>query len=178
MNPNIRQAVPEDAEAIAQVHIRSWQAAYRGQLPDHFLDRLIDELERRAALWRAEISTPHSPKHEIWVAGIESPVEGFAGIGPARQANAGFGEVYAIYVHPERWGQRLGQMLFAHASTRLAAAGYSAAILWVLESNLRARRFYEVAGWAINGETKLETLPGGIDLQEVRYWKSFHRDNN
>jgi len=99
MDALVRKAVPADAESIAQVHIRSWQAAYRSQLPDHFLNGLDQELAARAEFWRTEISAPRSPKHEIWVAGTDARVEGFVALGPERHADPA-GEIYAIYVNP------------------------------------------------------------------------------
>jgi hypothetical protein len=36
----VRPATPDDADAIASVHVRSWQAAYRGIVPDAMLDAL------------------------------------------------------------------------------------------------------------------------------------------
>ena len=176
MDALIRKAVPDDAESIAHVKTRSWQAAYRGQLPDCLLDSLDQELLPRTEFWRTEISSPRSPKHEIWVAETDARVEGFVALGPERQADPA-GEIYAIYVNPHRWNQGIGRMLFSRATDRLAAAGYPAAILWVLESNTRARRFYEIAGWTLDGKTKTESLPGGVQLQEVRYGFSFAPKN-
>jgi ribosomal protein S18 acetylase RimI-like enzyme len=172
MDALIRKAVPDDAESIATVHVRSWQAAYRGQLSDSFLDGLDQELAPRAAFWRTEISNPRSPRHEIWVAVTDALVEGFVALGPERHADPA-GEIYAIYVNPQRWDQGLGRTLFARATERLFAAAYPRAILWVLESNARARRFYEIAGWTLDNKTKIESLPGGVQLQEVRYGISF-----
>ncbi|HEY1808803.1 MAG TPA: hypothetical protein VGG42_09585 [Acidobacteriaceae bacterium] len=42
---NLRLAEPPDAMAAARVHVRSWQAAYRGLMPDAFLDQLRPEDE-------------------------------------------------------------------------------------------------------------------------------------
>jgi GNAT superfamily N-acetyltransferase len=86
------------------------------------------------------------------------------------------GELYAIYLDPQCWGQGLGRKLLAHATRRLLSHGYSIAILWVLESNRRARRFYEIAGWTLDGATKLENIPDGIELREVSYQISFSRE--
>jgi GNAT superfamily N-acetyltransferase len=177
MNTLVRLAMPDDSETIATVHIRGWQGAYRGQLPDQYLDSLDHETERRSAFWRKEISTPRSKRNEIWVVECRAQVEGFAATGPARNAGASTGEVYAIYVNPIHWGQGLGRALFAHATNRLAALGYSTAILWVLASNERARRFYEVSGWAADGGTKQETICDGIVLREVSYSIRFHQEN-
>ncbi len=178
MNALVRRAIPEDAEAIAAVHIQSWQIAYRGQLPGHYLDHLGNEFEGRNAFWRTEISSPRTRTNEVWVADSQTQVDGFVAIGPARGADPNVtGEIYAIYVNPSRWDQGLGRALFTHATQRLASLGYSTAILWVLESNTRARRFYEVAGWALDGGAKLESIPDGIELREVSYRILFRPEN-
>jgi len=39
----LRPAQPADAAAVARVHVRSWQVAYRGLLPDEYLDGLQPE---------------------------------------------------------------------------------------------------------------------------------------
>jgi ribosomal protein S18 acetylase RimI-like enzyme len=174
----VRRARPNDAPAMAAVHIRTWQSAYRRQLPDDYLDSLSQELPRRTEMWQKEISTPRSAKHELWLAGSDRPVDGFVAFGPARDADPNVtGEIYAIYVSPDRWGRGLGRVLFSHATNRQASFGYAEAILWVLESNTRARRFYEIAGWTADGGTKLETHPNGVQLREVRYRFSFSRKN-
>jgi GNAT superfamily N-acetyltransferase len=177
MEALVRRAVPEDAEAIAALHIQSWQIAYRGQLPDQYLDQLGEQLSQRSEFWRAQISTPPTSNNEIWVVDTETRVDAFAAIGPAREADPNVtGEFYAIYVDPNRWGHSLGRTLFTHATGRLRALGYSMAILWVLESNARARRFYEIAGWSLDGGSKLESLPG-FELRELSYRILFCRQN-
>lgn len=165
----IRQAVETDAEAIATLKTRSWQSAYRGQLPDRFLDDLSLELASRIDYWRTHISTQPSAKHEIWTAVCDGDLRAFAAFGPARRNDeAGFGEVYALYVDPPHCGQGVGGSLLTHAVQRLSR-DYTNAILWVLESNVGARRFYERAGWAVDGGIKIENLPDGTELREIRY---------
>ncbi len=167
----LRPAAAEDARSIATVHIETWQHAYRGQLPDRYLDELGEQLKRRVEFWGGEISNPRSQKHEVWVAGAVAAIEGFVAFGPEREGAENAGEIYAIYVNPRCWDQGIGRALVMQAERRLAVLGYRAAILWVLESNSRARRFYELAGWARDGKIKLETLPDHIELREVRYRK-------
>ena len=173
-NGALRPAIAEDAKAIATVHIQSWQSAYRGQLPDRYLDNLGQELERRTEMWRSGITAPRTSGTEVWVAdwGADSDrrIDGFVAFGPARDPDPNAGaEVYAIYVHPNVWGQGLGRTLLRRAMERLQSLGYSTSMLWVLESNARARRFYEAAGWSADGRTKLETLPDNIELRELMY---------
>jgi GNAT superfamily N-acetyltransferase len=80
----------------------------------------------------------------------------------------GAGELYAIYLDPAHWGRGYGRALMRAAERGLAEAGFSKAYLWVLETNARARRFYEIAGWAADGGTKVEHR-GTVELREVRY---------
>ena len=80
----------------------------------------------------------------------------------------GEAELQAIYLAEHRAGTGVGRALLAHAIDDLRQRGFTRAFLWVLESNTRARRFYEKAGWHADGDTKLETR-GEVELREVRY---------
>ncbi len=84
-------------------------------------------------------------------------VTGFVSFGPSRDADAvGFGEIYALYVDPERYQGGVGRLLMAEARQRLQGAGFDAAVLWVLQGNRRALAFYEREGWVPDGATRLE----------------------
>ena len=67
----------------------------------------------------------------------------------------GVGEVYAIYLEPAMIGRGLGRALLRHAVGQLRASGFEQAILWVLESNARGRRFCEAVGWCADGAVKV-----------------------
>lgn len=169
-NPlNIRSATLADAPTLAEVHVRSWQWAYRGQLPDAYLDRLSDTLERRVAARQAELANL-PPDDRWWVAEQAGQIIGFAITQPSRDDDAPpyTAEVSLIYLLQEAAGKGIGRALFAHAVADLRQRGYRQATLWVLESNERARRFYEAAGWRPDGASKAEERPGAL-LREVRY---------
>jgi GNAT superfamily N-acetyltransferase len=165
--PVVRPATPDDADAIASAHVRSWQAAYRGIVPDALLDAL--SIERRASWWRGELTEMAKPT-ECWVVEQSCRVVGFASIGAARGGSAGpgVGELFAIYLEPEAWSQGLGRALMDRAVAGLRAGGFRTAILWVLADNLRGRRFYERTGWRPDGET-MGWETHGSTLEEVRY---------
>ncbi|HEY6055903.1 MAG TPA: GNAT family N-acetyltransferase [Gaiellaceae bacterium] len=95
---------------------------------------------------------------------------GFASVGPSRDEQ-GVGELYAIYVLPERWGSGLARELLAAAEAELRGLGYAEATLWVLEANPRARGFYESCGWALDGAAKTD-VHLGVDVAELRYRKA------
>ncbi len=45
----VRIATSSDAPKIAHIHVETWRAAYRGQIPDAVLDGL--DVERRTVFW-------------------------------------------------------------------------------------------------------------------------------
>lgn len=153
----IREAEPADAAAIAGVNVRAWRAAYRDQLSDEFLDGL--SVEERFEQHRRSLEEPRA-EWRTWVAEEAGTVAGFAVTGPSEDADADptTGELYAIYLEPERVGTGLGRALFDHAVADLRERGFTAATLWVLETNERARRFYEVAGWSTDGTETTERV--------------------
>jgi GNAT superfamily N-acetyltransferase len=98
---------------------------------------------------------------------------GFAHIRESRDddsASARVGEGWAIYLEPAAWGAGFGRALLTAAVGRLTELGYEQATLWVLDSNARARRFYEAAGFHADGAVK-DDDSRGFPLREVRYRK-------
>jgi ribosomal protein S18 acetylase RimI-like enzyme len=165
----VRPAVAADARGIAEVHVATWRAAYAGIVPQAHLDGL--SVEKRAELWTRILSEPPHPGRSLWVAvDTATPrIVGFACTAPSRDADApATGELQAIYVLPSHWDAGAGRAVHDRAVGSLRAAGFSAATLWVLADNARARRFYERRGWRADGTTKsLDIL--GAALEEVRY---------
>jgi ribosomal protein S18 acetylase RimI-like enzyme len=166
----IRPLVEGDGDALARVHVRSWQAAYRGQLPDGYLDGLTEEIPRRAERWSRFIADAPSHRQVMLALDVGGRLMGFVTFGPPDDAELGshVGELYAIYLDPDAWGKGHGRALMDAAVTGLLDAAYTEAVLWVLGTNQRARRFYEIAGWSADGATKVERR-GDVELREVRY---------
>ena len=170
-HPVIREALPEDAGAIARVHVASWQGAYRGIMPDAVLEHL--SVAQWTDDWEARLEPP---ERLTFVVEVEGVIQGWASIGPCRDEAAGedSGELYGIYLDPACWSQRLGAGLYLRAETALRASGFTEACAWVLEANARARRFYEKAGYAPDGQTK-RIQRETTELMEVRYQKSLRQ---
>jgi GNAT superfamily N-acetyltransferase len=166
----LRSAQPDDAMQIAGVHVRSWQVAYRGLLPDSYLDGLRPEdRARRSTLDRTEPDQPHTI-----VAISDRTLVGFASIGPAHSSGLpDVGELYAIYVDPPWWKRGIGRALMAEARARLAQGGFAHAVLWVLVGNERAQRFYLNDGWCPDGERRVQQV-WGIAVDEIRYGRALN----
>jgi GNAT superfamily N-acetyltransferase len=165
--PAIRDARVSDAPGIAEVHVASWRAAYAGQLPDRYLRKL--SVDERTRSWRSRIAAKRSDETVI-VAVRGETIVGFASGGPTRDKEDDarrVGEVYAVYLRPDEWGQGSGRALLERTVAGLAAAGFERLSLWVLQTNRRARGFYEHEGWSHDGATKQERF--GERVTEVRY---------
>jgi ribosomal protein S18 acetylase RimI-like enzyme len=163
----VREATVADAAAVARVHLASWRAAYRGLVPDRFLDSL--KLGERTARWREQLT--HRPLGQVThVAEVEVEIVGFAAGGACRDEDAGpeAGELYAIYVDPASWRQGVGGRLEAASLGSLRERGFAEARLWVLEGNAAARAFYERSGWAADGAKGMHPF-GEQGLPIVRY---------
>jgi GNAT superfamily N-acetyltransferase len=165
----VRPAYRADVRRIAEIHVWSWQAAYKGLLPEDFLDAL----DPAAGLDRREeaIMLIDWNRGGILVAADGDEVCGFANFGPTRDDDADdsqIGEVRAIYLVPEVWGKGFGRQLMAAALERLAQAGFAEATLWVLDTNTRARTFYHAAGFQLDGAVKYDDTRG-FRLREIRY---------
>ena len=160
----VRAARVEDAAALAEVHVRTWQAAYAHVFGAERLAGL--DVERRAKRWQRWLADER-PHDNVLVAEVDGRVVAFASLGESRDA-ADVGELYAIYALPEAWGGGAGPALMAAAVDALRGEGFRAAVLWVLEDNPRARRFYEREGWSADGARRAgEHL--GVETAEVRY---------
>ena len=167
----VREATTTDAEAIAEVHVHSWQSAYRGYLPDHFLDGL--SVDRRRRGWMQTLHDTSWPATGTFVfEDDDRRLLGFAHLSPSRDADAPplTGEVNSIYLHPEAWRRGGGRLLIGRAVDRFRQAGFTSATLWVFDHNLRAQRFYDAMGWQADGAHKVDTHETlGLTLTEIRY---------
>lgn len=159
----IRLASPDDAARLAEVHIISWQHAYRGIFPDEFLTNL--DLDRRRKFFSERLRAGDS----VFVAVAQEEVVAFCW--PAASSEDGWGEILSIYAHPDHWGDGHGRAVLEEGETHLKGQGYDRALLWVLRDNARARGFYERLGWELRPGFRLEEI-GGVQVTEVRYEKA------
>ena len=161
----LRPAVPDDATPVARVHVRAWQVAYRGLIPDDHLRGMRPE--DRAQRYNFAACDPARPR--TLVALEADTILGFATIAPARDADAaGQGELCALYVEPDCWGRGIGQALAAAARAGLYRQGFRKAVLWVVAGNARAQRFYRADGWSPDESRRAQQV-WNVTLDTVRY---------
>jgi ribosomal protein S18 acetylase RimI-like enzyme len=162
----VRVADVSDADAIARVHVRSWQEAYVDILPADYLHALDPQV--RAERWARDL---HEGRHQhvrTWLAQSGPDVVGFLTLGPSRDEDAGRHdlEIYSVYLDPGTWGKGVARDLLR---TVVSEVDRRASIsLWVAAENERARHFYRRNGFHADGTERFESI-AGIELLEVRY---------
>ncbi|MFJ8189326.1 GNAT family N-acetyltransferase [Streptomyces sp. NPDC096094] len=157
-----------DCDRVSAIRIRGWQTAYRGLMPQPYLDGLdvsADAERRREFFTRAPDDLVNLVAEDDG-----GEVVGWACHGPYRdgEQRTADAELYALYVDAGRFGTGIGQALLRESVRRCTAAGHARMLLWVVEGNARARRFYERAGFGADGaEEPFEV--DGVAVPEVRY---------
>ena len=157
----IRKLRPsDDLFAVSRVYEESWREAYRGLLPQEYLDSIplvkwVPYLEQAG---RESLLLLEGEK-----------IVGTASCCASRTPElAGWGEIVSLYLLPEYWGKGYGKLLFSAAVEQLETMGYRNTFLWVLEGNQRARAFYERMGFHPDG-AYTDAEIGGISVRELRY---------
>ena len=165
----IRSAKSSDAGPIARVHVDAWRTTYAGIVPDEYLAAL--SYSNRESSWD-EILAEDQPGASIFVAETHGgEVVGFANGGPEREGNQTYrGELYAIYLLEGCQRKGVGRRLVSAVAQRLLVDGLRSMLVWVLQDNHPACRFYESLGGQEVGRKAIDI--GGTDLIEVSYgWR-------
>lgn len=170
----IRKATIDNVIGISRIHALSWKSAYKGIIPQTYLDELKENFM--------------VPAFEAWVndnvltAQIISEngsLVGCVAYGRARDESLlDWGEIVSIYLLPEYFGKGYGNKLLESALSDLKQSGYQNIYLWVLKKNQRARSFYEKNKWRCNEDDACICEIAGKQLTEIRYIYSFDNSTN
>jgi GNAT superfamily N-acetyltransferase len=159
----IRPARLDDAEGIARAHTASWRTSYRGILPDTILERI--DVDQRATSWRRTLQD-RSVLTLVAYDLTHRDVVGLCDAGPSRR-DPGTGEVYRMYLehHARRHG--LGRDMFEQVTDWLRSQNHRSLVIWVLDNNHHARRFYEAMGGRAG--RRMASTVYGFPIVELAY---------
>ncbi|MBG0817136.1 N-acetyltransferase [Planomonospora sp. ID82291] len=173
MTYEVRPGAPGDVGAVEHVRVTTWKSAYRGIMPDDYLDALAVEPDAVSGMEAGLAAALDEGRVPLLVGEAGGGVAGFANFGRCHDEEIGGGEVFALYVLPESQSGGLGRALLTAAVERLRADGHEEAGLWVASGNTRARRFYECFGFVPSGRTK--SLPEPFPpVEEIHYTLSLN----
>ncbi len=160
----IRRLRPDDdRNALSRVYEESWKHAYRGIIPQDYLDGIP------RGQWAASADKPSVSTLVMFEDGELIGTSSFCS--SRFEDMAGWGEIVSIYLLPGFTGKGYGKQLFGEVLRGLKETGFRDIFLWVLEENTNARGFYERQGFVPNGKY-LDDNIGGTPLREIMYIKT------
>lgn len=164
MSRLIRYASLNDSEILGKIHSKSSMAGFKGIIPDDILYDVFS-IERRTKRFISELSIG-SPKTAICF--DNSKAAGFISFGNCRYGNNdnSWAEIWRVYILQEFWGSNIAKELVDWGINEIVKENYKNIELWVLEENIRARKFYEKIGFKSDNSFQ-ETDSG----KELRYYK-------
>ena len=147
MKLNIRLAMPADAPDMAEIHARSWEAAYQGFMP---LSYIQEKNAGRPALWERILAQENTTRYVI---ALDGKAVGLLDVGSPQHKTdeEALYELRGLYLHPDYYRQGIGTQAMAFALDVARAQGKSSIILWVFAENAASIKFYESCGFRADG---------------------------
>lgn len=153
-------APTDDRSEISKVYEESWKFAYKGIVPQSYLDSIPE------GRWASKVD---SLDRKTLVCVESGKIIGTTSFSKSRFAQfSDWGEIISIYLLPNYMGRGYGKALLEAAVAELKTMDYKNVFLWVLEENSRARKFYEKMGFTLADDC-LDDNIGGKNLREIRY---------
>ena len=158
----IRLAVRADAPDMAEVHMRSWEAAYKDIVPEEYIR---EKNALRPALWERVLSEANTTQYIIKKGGKTA---GMIGIGPSRDEDAGSDvyELMGLYLLPEYFRQGIGSQAMEFAFDKARELDKKIMTVWLMADNLNAKSFYEKCGFTKDGKSRISER--GRIMEDIR----------
>lgn len=161
----VRSALPSDLPGLQRVAQETWRDTYAGRVPDDDIERFLEANYSLEALERMRERRARAGRGEEMLVALDGDaVVGYVTAGMNRDGNA---EIFAIYVLPGLHGRGAGYRLWQSIAAHFREQGFERCMLWVLDSNERARAFYERQGGRVAGERPYPI--GEAEIRELRY---------
>lgn len=174
MNIKIRVATPADSLDMAEIHARSWEAAYKDIIP---IEYIKEKNATRPALYKRIITVENTIHYVIQrddktvgIMCVAPPQEDADDILNGGGIDDSFYELHGIYLHPDYYRQGIGIQAMEFALDKVRNVGKENIILWVFAENVNAIKFYEKCGFVSDGATK--TYKCGKDMVCIRMRRS------
>ncbi|MDV5058887.1 GNAT family N-acetyltransferase [Vibrio diabolicus] len=167
MRYTVRNAVREEATQIAKIHVDSWQVAYKGLMPQSYIDQFT--IERRERMWTRVMTEQLA---QLIVVERQGEIVGFLSYElPNHTCEDKTAWVTCCYVSPLHYGQGAGSALLDELETRLLSTPVMQISLKALDTNKQGLKFYKKCGFVRTGEEEAEIIDRMTltDLTLVKY---------
>ncbi len=164
MNITFRLAKPSDAPDMAEVHMRSWEVAYKDIIPAEYI---LEKNATRPALYERVITEENTNSYVIQQDGetvgimrIAQPQDG--------DVSNNFYELHYIYLHPDYFRMGIGTQAMNFAFDIARSLGKTVMTVWVFAENENSISFYAKCGFVADGKTKNNEYGRVIDSIRMR----------
>lgn len=146
-----------DLKEINNLIKESWKFAYKDFIPQIFFDSVEEDN------W-FPIANDNELKHLLAIE--DNKIIGICSFGNSKNFRSyKFGEIIALYIHPDHLSRGIGGRLLNEAVFELIKEGFSDIVLWVFENNKRARDFYDFFGFKEVDYEKYSNYGGALLTQ-------------
>lgn len=155
-----------DLYRVAEIHVAAWHHSYSGIVSADRLARFT--VEKQVEVWESSLFSRQGRTN--FVLEDDGAIQGWCAVGPARDEDEDkrrTGEIYGLYIDPPSQGRGYGTAFLAHAHRIFRDRSYRESVLWVLEQNTPARRFYEARRYRL--DTGSRTVTDRLGAPQVRY---------
>jgi len=143
MNCLIRKGTKEDCKAIAHIITVGWNEAYKGLVPNSFLEELKNNEDERV---KQSYDKFDENDNNQYVLEIDNEVVGFVKFGISSYEDyQDCGEIFALYIMSEYKGNGFGRKLVDIAKNELKSMGYNKMVIACLKENV-SNEFYKYIG--------------------------------
>lgn len=151
MNITIRLAIPADAPDMAEIHMRSWEVAYKNIIPAEYIR---EKNAGRPAMWQKTLVEGKYPHRVIQLDGKTVDIMNVA---PPQDDDVGNDcfELHGIYLHPNYYRQGIGTQAMEYAIDIARGFNKTIMIVWVFAENINSIKFYEKCRFIADGKTKI-----------------------
>lgn len=167
MNYIIRKMRKEDCAAFNHVITVSWNEAYKGIVPNEFLEELKSNEKERT---EKGLSIFDEKDVNTFILEIDGEVVGFSHYAAANQDKfPGCGEIRALYIINKYHKNGFGRKLVDESKKELKKLGFDKMIICCLKDNLPSNEFYKHIGGKFIREGVYERLqlPENIYYYEI-----------
>jgi len=163
----IHKALPEDAQNYADCHISCWQTAYKGIVPDEYLEKMLVDRQKMVDRYKERLTNPGTCEHYCVL--YEEKMIGFITIDKSiKNDDLNNTGIWAVYLIEEFRNRGFGKKMLDFSIKELKSVAPKEISLWVFEENVKARRFYEKNNF-IYSNIKREVDWYGKPLSQLKY---------
>jgi ribosomal protein S18 acetylase RimI-like enzyme len=143
----VRRAVPGDADGIAGTCAAGWRDTYRDIYPAERIESVIAEYYTPDRI-AAEIVAPQ--EWDGWIVAVEDGR--VVGAGGGGMIEPGVGEIFVLYLDPDRRREGIGTLLLDAITDQQRAQGAHEQWVSVDPDNAKGLPFYRARGFVVAGE--------------------------